>query len=40
VKKTARWSTQLRRECWVSTGLSRWVKWSDLQGSGRSREKI
>jgi len=21
----ARWSTQLRRECWVATGLSQWL---------------
>jgi len=39
----ARWSTQLRRECWVATGLSRWMGCSDPQGSGHSghgRESI
>ena len=36
----ARWSTQLRRGCWVATGLSRWMGCSDPQGSGRGRESI
>jgi len=36
----ARWSTQLRRGCWVATSLSRWMGCSDLQGSGRGRESI
>ena len=36
----ARWSTQLRRACWVATGLSRWMGCSDPQGSGRGRESI
>jgi len=36
----ARWSTQLRRECWVATGLSQWNRCSDPQGSGRGRESI
>jgi len=37
-KGAARWSTQLRRGCWVATGLSRWMGCSDPQGSGRGRE--
>ena len=36
----ARWSTQLRRGCWVATGLTWWMGCSDLQGSGRGRESI
>ena len=36
----ARWSTQLRRGCWVATGLSQWMGCSDPQGSGRGRESI
>jgi len=36
----ARWSTQLRRGCWVATGLSRWMGCSDLQGPGRGSESI
>ena len=32
-ERAARWSTQLRRECWVATGLSRWNRCSDPQGS-------
>ena len=36
----ARWSTQLRRGCWVATGLSRWMGCSDPQGPGRGRESI
>ena len=36
----ARWSTQLRRGCWVATGLSRWKGCSDPQESGRGRESI
>ena len=39
-ERAARWSTQLRRECWVATGLSRWNRCSDPQGSGRGRESI
>jgi len=39
-ERAARWSTQLRRECWVATGLSRWNRCSDAQGSGRGRESI
>jgi len=30
----------LRRGCWATTGLSRWMDWSDPQGSGRGRESI
>jgi len=33
-------STQLRRECWVATGLSQWNRCSDPQGSGCGRESI
>jgi len=36
----ARWSTQLRRGCWVATGLSRWMGCLDPQGPGRGRESI
>jgi len=36
----ARWSTQLRRGCWVATGPSRWMGCSDPQGPGRGRESI
>ena len=36
----ARWSTHLRRGCWVATGLSRWMACSDPQGSGRGRGSI
>ena len=36
----ARWSTQLRRGCWVATGLSRWMGCSDPQGPARGRESI
>ena len=36
----AGWSTQLRRGCWVATGLSWWMGCSDPQGSGRGRESI
>ena len=36
----AGWSTQLRRSCWVATGLSRWMGCSDPQGPGRGRESI
>ena len=36
----ARWSTQLRRGCWVATGLSRWIGCSDPQGSERGTESI
>ena len=36
----ARWSTQLRRGCWVATGLSWWMACSDPQGSGHGRESI
>jgi len=32
--------TQLRRGCWVATGLSRWMGCSDPQGSGPGRESI
>ena len=39
-ERAARWSTQLRRECWVATGLSRWDRCSDPQGSWRGRESI
>ena len=33
-------STHLRRGCWVPTGLSRWVRCSGPQGSGRGRNSI
>jgi len=36
----ARWSTQLRRGCWVATSLSRWMGCSDPQGSVCGRESI
>jgi len=36
----ARWSPQLRRGCWVATGICRWMGCSDPQGSGRGRESI
>jgi len=35
-----RLSTLLRRECWVASGLSRWNRCSDPQGSGRGRKSI
>jgi len=35
----ARWSTQLRKGCYVATDLSRWMGCSDPQGSGRGRER-
>jgi len=34
----AGWSAQLRRGCWVATGLSRWMGCSGPQGSGLGRE--
>jgi len=36
----ARWSTQLRRGCRVTTSLFRWMGCSDQQGPGRGRESI
>jgi len=37
VGRVSKWSTQLRRERWVATGLSQWLRYSDLQGSARYR---
>jgi len=34
------WPIQLRRGCWVATGLSQWMGCSDLQGYGCGRESI
>ena len=39
-ERAARWSTQLRRECWVATGLSWWNRCSDPQGSGCGKESL
>jgi len=34
------WEEELRRGCWVATGLSWWLGCSDPQRSGRGRESI